>query len=406
MKLGKRAAFCAALFVGAATFAGQSATAQQGRTFTLNAQERAAILPLQNAILTNNFAAAAAALPAARSAAQGADARYMVGQYQLRTGIATANLQMQAHAIEIMLSSGVVPAADLPQLVANQAALAIRNNDIKRAEAAYARYVELAPNDANAVMALAEIRHDMGNVAASVPLMERAIDLRQASGQPVPESWYKRALKTAFDAKVAPQSLKFSRALVATYPSDENIRDAALVHRDLGGFDNDARLDLYRLLRASKSMAGERDYFESAQAFTAAGLGNEAKSVLDEGVSQRMVDASKGAAKDLLAASAKRATGKAALTGLQTKAMASATGTAALSAGDTFFGSGDYAAAASLYQAALQKGSVDPNVANTRLGIALAMAGQRAEAETAFRAVTGPRANLASLWLAWLSRRA
>ena len=55
--------------------------------------------------------------------------------------------------------------------------------------------------------------------------------------------------------------------------------------------------------------------------------------------------------------------------------------------------------------AALQKGGEDANLVNTRLGAALALAGRRAEAEAAFRAVTGPRADLAGFWLAWLARR-
>jgi hypothetical protein len=38
--------------------------------------------------------------------------------------------------------------------------------------------------------------------------------------------------------------------------------------------------------------------------------------------------------------------------------------------------------------------------------MALALAGQRAEAEAAFRSVTGPRAELASLWMLWLAQRA
>jgi hypothetical protein len=37
--------------------------------------------------------------------------------------------------------------------------------------------------------------------------------------------------------------------------------------------------------------------------------------------------------------------------------------------------------------------------------MALGLAGQKAEAETALRAVTGPRADLASLWLLWLAQR-
>jgi hypothetical protein len=38
--------------------------------------------------------------------------------------------------------------------------------------------------------------------------------------------------------------------------------------------------------------------------------------------------------------------------------------------------------------------------------MALALAGNRAEAEAAFKAVTGARAELASFWLTWLAQRA
>ena len=89
----------------------------------------------------------------------------------------------------------------------------------------------------------------------------------------------------------------------------------------------------------------------------------------------------------------------------RTRAMAAATGAAARTAGDAHFGAGQYAEAAELYRAALQKGGEDANLVNSRLGAALALAGRRAEAEAAFRLVTGPRADLAGFWLAWLSRR-
>jgi hypothetical protein len=72
---------------------------------------------------------------------------------------------------------------------------------------------------------------------------------------------------------------------------------------------------------------------------------------------------------------------------------------------DVYAGYRDYAKAADLYRVALQKGGVDANLVNTRLGIALAMGGQRADAEAAFGKVAGVRAPLANLWRAWLAMR-
>jgi lipopolysaccharide biosynthesis regulator YciM len=120
-----------------------------------------------------------------------------------------------------------------------------------------------------------------------------------------------------------------------------------------------------------------------------------------------MVDPAKATFKEAIATSARKAAAeKAKLSTLQASAMAGATGAPALQAGDVFLGAGNYAAAIDLFRVALQKGGVDANVANTRLGTALALAGRKAEADAAFRAVTGPRAELAALWLVWLGQRA
>jgi hypothetical protein len=51
------------------------------------------------------------------------------------------------------------------------------------------------------------------------------------------------------------------------------------------------------------------------------------------------------------------------------------------------------------------KSGEDRNLLNLRVGASLAMAGQRAEAETVLRSVAGEPADLAKLWLAWLARR-
>jgi Flp pilus assembly protein TadD len=80
------------------------------------------------------------------------------------------------------------------------------------------------------------------------------------------------------------------------------------------------------------------------------------------------------------------------------------TATQARTAGDALLSLGRNAEAAEMYRLALTRVGEDPELVNTRLGIALARAGQRAEAEAAFRAVTGSRAELAALWQVWLAR--
>ena len=372
---------------------------------SLTKPERAALSALETALAARNYAAAQSALSAAQAAARGSEARYYTAGLQLRLGRETNNLAMQASAIDAMLASGLTPAAELPAIYVAQAALASNAGNRQRAEALLTRAFDSAPS-ADTAISLARIKLDLRKTAEGLALVERAIALRQASGQPVPESWYRRGAAIAVSEKLAPQALRFVQALVAAYPSSENWRDAVLTYREFGGADQAGRLDSVRLARLAKGLAGERDYLEAAQVFQSAGLWAESRSVLDEGVANRVIDPSKAAFKEALATAGKRAAAdKARLAGLQGGAIAAATGAPALEAGDLYLSAANYGAAADMFRTALQKGGVDPGVANTRLGIALALAGRRAEAEAAFRAVTGPRAPLASLWLAWLAQR-
>lgn len=369
-------------------------------------EERIALQAAEAALTARNYAAAAPAITTAIAQASTRYTRYLATSMQLRLGIETGNRQLQAQAIEGMLSSGAAPAANLPQLYKNQGALALSAGDLAKAEASFEKWAELAPDDLEAHLALAELKDDRGNIADSVARIQRAIAIRQAAGQTVPESWYRRGLKQSFDAGLAQPSLQFAQGLVAAYPTAENWRDALLIYRDVYRPDVSAQLDTLRLMRSARALSGERDYLELVEALSADANAGERKAVLDEGVAVKMVDPAKPAFKTLISATGKKATAeRKTLAALKKKAEAGTTGEAALAAADAHFGFGEYAEAAELYRMAIQKGTVDPNVANTRLGIALALAGRAPEAETALKAVTGPRSTLASYWLVWLGQR-
>jgi tetratricopeptide (TPR) repeat protein len=378
------------------------------RTYNLTKEERAALAPAQKAIIAKDWATATTLLPAAQAAAQSPDAKYVVAQFALQIGIGTNNEAMQAQAVDALIASGGAQASELPNLYRNQAALALRVSppNSQKAEAAYAKLIELTPNDPDTLVNLAKIKNDNRKPQEAVALLDRAIDAKRAAGQPVDESWYKYGLKIAYDARMGPQSVKFSRGLVTAYPTKENWRDSLLVYRDFGNLDAAGKLDLLRLMRVSKALAGERDWYDYASTVNDAGFPGEAKAVLDEGVAAHMVDPKKQAFAEILRTSSARLAGdRASLAADAARAMAAPTGATALKLGDAYYGYGDYAKAIELYRAAQSKGGVDASTVQLRLGMALAMAGNRAEAETAFRAVTGSRADLAAYWLSWLNQR-
>lgn len=383
----------------------KAAEAPGARKFELSKAERAAIVPLQQAIQAKDFATAATLLPAAQAAATGADARYILSNLQLQIAVENKDEAGQAAAVEAMLASGGVAVADQPRLYRALGGLYTNLKQPDRARAAFQKLAELEPNNTDAMLVMAETAATT-NKAEAVTLIERAIAARKASGQAVPEAWYKRALRFAYEGKLAPQTAKISRDLVAAYPTPDNWRDAVTIYRQGGNLDKQTDTDLLRFMRAAKAMRGDADYLTLASNLNDMGFPGESKAVIDEGVAARAISPTKDYFRQLLTATGGRVSGdRSSLPGLQSKAMAAPNGKLALSTADAFYGYGDYAKAAELYRAAIQKGGIDTNVANTRLGAALALAGQRAEAEAAFKAVTGKRADLAAFWLLWLSQR-
>jgi tetratricopeptide (TPR) repeat protein len=384
----------------------EAPAAQPGaKVMKFSPAERTALQPVQTAITAKNWAGAAAALPAAEAAAQSEDAKYAVARFRFEIGIGLNDVAMQAAGIDALIASGQIPTADLVPLYTNQGVLASNSGNKQKAETAFAKVVELNPGDPQALINLATIKNDLKKAPEAVALIQRAIDAKKATGQPVEENWYKFALKLAFDGRMGPQSMKLSRELVAAYPTKENTRDAMLIYRDLSNLDAAAQLDLLRFLRVSGSLAGERDWFDLVDGLYKAGNFAEAKAVLDDGTARKMIDPRRAAFAEILRLVNARMQGdRASLPAEEAKATAAGNGAMAIKIADAWAGYKDYSKAIPLYRAALTKGGVDANLVNTRLGMALLASGDRAGAEAAFRAVTGARADLAGFWLAWLSR--
>ncbi|MEO7178033.1 MAG: hypothetical protein ABIW83_04250, partial [Allosphingosinicella sp.] len=388
MKSVSSLALALALVIGGAVVVAAPADAKKkpvaaqppASTIVLTKEERAAMAPVQTAITAKDWAAAQAALPTAAAAATSPGGRYAIARFQLEIGAGTNNVAMQAQGIDALIASGQVNATDLPNIYRNQGILADNANNKAKAEAAFAKAVELSPNDPEAMINLARVKNDLKKPAEAVQLISRAIEIKRAAGQPVDENWYKYALKLAFDGRSNPAlreaSQKLSRDLVTAYPTKENWRDSVLIFRDTNNLDAAADLDVLRFMRASGSLAGERDWYDLVDGLYKAGNYAEAKAVLDDGAAKRMIDLKKPAFADLVRLSNARMNGdRASLPGEQTKAMAAASGASALKIGDAFYGYGDHAKAIALYRAALTKGGVDANLVNTRLAMALLASG-------------------------------
>lgn len=413
MKLISTAALAAALAVGGIALAGlQPAEAKKAEAKA--AKYSPAIsqnVPVaQKAMAAGTFDAAKTALAAAEAGMQTPDDRYVVGVTKIQLGQKTQDQATTSQGIDLTLSSGSDQlTTDLQkQLLSNQATYAYQARDYAKADAAFTRAVALDPADGDLLISLAEVKNLEGRTADAFPLIDQAIAAKKQGGQPVPETWYKRDFALAVNGKNVAEANKVGPVWLAAYPNPTNWRDALITYRDMNNVDSQAELDIFRLMRAAKALNGERDFFDYANSAYNKGLPGEAAAVIGEGTAANMVKGASPAFTELKSLSAtKIAADRASLAGSATRAQAAPTGKQAASTADAYLGYGDYAKAAALYQVALQKGGVDADAVNTRLGIALARGGQKAPALAAFAKVTAPvRKGIAAYWVIWLDAQA
>lgn len=400
------------LAVGAVTVGGASPAfakkekapeAAKAPSYKLGKEFRAAIAPAQAAIKASDFPGAKTKLDAADAAAVAPDEKYVASAVRLELGTAMKDPATQSKAVYGMIASGSAPAADLPKLNFYAGSFAYNAGDYPNAQRYLGEAARLGYSGTDATLLLAESYFKTNQVPNGLAQVERAVAVETAAGRKAPEAWYARAASVAYKSKMIGEVAKWTRMQVKAYPSVENWRSALVIYRDSQKMEGQQMLDLFRLMRATKSLKGERDYFEYAAAATERGLPGEAKAVIEEGYTSGTVPKNSRAVGEMLTmASGKISADRASLAGSERQAGTAANGRLAANTADAYLGYGDDAKAIALYRTALQKGQVDVDAVNTRLGIALARSGQKEEARKVFSTVKGTRADVAAYWLLWM----
>ena len=414
MKPISKLALATALALGGAVFAAPAAAqkadaeqAQPQRKFNFSKGAQKALAEVQKAANAGDPATFPTSRAAAQAVAQNADDRYLIAQMQLTYALKTNDNPAQAQAVDAIIASGGALNDELLRLYRVQADFAVNAKDYDRAITAYGKVLELQPGDANVINNLVIIHRERKNYPQALALIRQQISAGKAAGTSAPENIYRIGLQTALDGKLNAELMPMTREFLAAYPSPKNWQIALDLYRQSAGSDEPLLLDTFRLMRNAKTIERANEYIALADTLARGRYYAEARDVVNEGVAAGKFPASNPSAAAILKEVTPRiASDKSALAGLEGRARSEASGDFALKVADGYYGHGDYAKAAEFYRLALQKGSVDANLANTRLGMALAMSGQRPAAEAAFKAVTGPRADLANFWLLWLASRA
>ncbi|ETI59567.1 hypothetical protein C100_20680 [Sphingobium sp. C100] len=390
---------------------------KQGMKLNVSPDVIKALQTAQQASEKQDFATAKTALAEADSKAASNDDKYQIGAVKLNTGIGAKDEALKMEGLNQMLDSGLTPPEQAGQFnaVAADAALSQKNYDvaIQRGQAALAagyKAEAVQPTIAQAYFGKAGTTNTAteparGFTQQGLAALKAAAEASKAAGQPVPAQWYQIGVSRAEAAKL-PDVTEWAKMAYQAEPSGQNLRTLVrLFQRANPNITNRENLDVLRLLGASDGLVIAADYTEYAEMASKTGIYGEVKSVIDKGRSKGVLNASQGG--DVYQTAVGRIAGdKSTLGAAEADAQKAATGKIAAATADAYLGYGDYAKAASMFELAKQKGGVDADEVNTRLGIAKMMGGDTAGAKAAFEAVQGgARKQIAGLWIAYLGTK-
>lgn len=410
-------ALAALLATAAATPAlaqyGSSAPAQQPQQPVPNNQSQAkgvrpskaaqkAIVDLQAAVNSNDLAAVRAKAAEAQAVATTKEDRYLIGQLQLKAGVTAKDNALAAAGLDAIAASGFLDSGKVAQLYSSLGVDAYNGKQFAQAANLFQKAIALNPRDTESLGFLGEAQLAQGQKAEALATFQRAIQASASAGAKPREALYKRAVAVAYEAR-SPAAAELARQWVLAYPNAESWRGAISVYQTTLKTDVEGTMDLLRLMRAAGGLTTPGHLAAYVDTLIEQSNFIEAQKALDEAIAAKRIDASNSQVQGLVA----KLKGKPRVTEAELTAAGNTaqSGMALLRIGDRFYGLGNYAKAAEFYRQAMAKGA-DKNLANLRIGIALAGAGDKAGATAAFNAVGGPRSDIAKFWLLYLQSRA
>jgi tetratricopeptide (TPR) repeat protein len=304
-----------------------------------------------------------------------------------------------AEVLERALASGFVPETERPQRLRALTQLSLQNKQYAKALQYGDEYLKLTPGDTEIALQLAQARYLSGDITGAKAAAEK---ITQASAQP-PEQALLVALRANYELKDSAGVMRALEALVRLYPQQKYWED--LLNNQLFRTKDERGLrGLYRLMNDTNTLDKAEEYAEMGSTLITGGFPNEAKQVLERGMSANLFQ---GDAKARAQADLERARSGAALDAKDLPAAAAQLASAKtpqqmIGIGKLYFSAGQYDKAVDAMQKGLAKGGLKPDDvddANLLVGIANARLGKVAEANAAFDAVKNPTlAEISKLW--------
>lgn len=354
------------------------------------------------------LAGALGALAAAEPTIENATDRLTWGQYAYNLGRETGDAAMQRRGVEAMIASGLITGENFIALNEAAGQFAYNAQDWEAARRYLQAALDAGSTNSQLSGLIAETYIKAGDGNAALPAVEQLIAERAAASPTgyADENVYKRALKLTYESGMMDKAVEYALILAEAYPSENSFGDAIQLVRSGVSMDDEAALDLMRLMGRTDTFKSSNDYTIYANLLDARRYPGEVVSVLDRGIAAGVLSSSSvGTLRS--EASGRVASDRASLPEIERDARRNGAAiNTVMGAGDAFLSYGMADKATDMYRIAIDTPGVDRNRALTRLGIALADQGMFAEAQEVFGQVGGERAALGRLWAAYAASEA
>lgn len=324
---------------------------------------------------------------------------YMVEEMRGAAAMAAGDSGTAAQAYETVLNSGRLSGEDEQRTTAALAGVYFQQKNYPLAIRTAQRYLKAGGTDPEMRTLLTQSYYLSNDCAPVVSQLKASTDA-QANGGHAPDEGQLQMLATC--AQKVKDGSAYRGALgllVAYHPSPAYWDEMVTAIRGNPGYLSSLDLDLYRLRRATGSLATADAYMEMTQLALVAGSPAEGKQVIDQGFASGVLgkDAQADREKRLQALAAKRAQ----------PGGDAATPATPIDAGMNLVFAGHAQQGLPMMEQAIAKGGLEhPDAARLRLGEAYYVAGQKARAVQVLRTVKGAdgSGDLAKLWTAVASR--
>jgi tetratricopeptide (TPR) repeat protein len=367
-----------------------------------------AYAPMQT-IINNpagDFSSAKAMIPTVQASVQNNADKNTLGLALISLGTKTNDPALQKQGLQLALDSGLATPAQVGPFHFFLGKFDYDAKDYANARAQFQAALQAGYTENDPRPAIAETYFQSGQQAEGLTYLSSAIKQEQAAGKAIPSAWLLRGLQVAYQAKQAPQANEYAEMLVASDPSPKNWQAALQVVNAVDQLDGNGQLDLLRLMRQTGALKDQHDYLAYIDEADPMKLSTEVLAVIDEGIKSGVLSASDAnVQKAKSVAQSREAANKAAAASIGQDARKATSGRLGIVAGDQYLSLGDYATAAEMYKLAADKGGDDASLAQVRLGIAQVKQGQLDAAKASFGKVTGARAPVAKMWLAYIASK-